>query len=361
MIAVDFFCGAGGLTRGLMNAGIPVAMGIDSDERCRKTYIENNRGASFLTADIRDLTFVEMRRRLGRVPPEELLFAGCAPCQPFSQQKKSGGDCTRGTLLGRFGEFVDEFRPGQVLIENVPGIARVPGFSTYRRFLKMLEDRGYEYADGVLDAKSYGVPQNRDRYVLIALLDSRPTLPPPTHGPDLQPYATVRDAIMTYPRIRAGKRHPEIPNHVSADISLINMERLRHTPRNGGDRRSWPTRLVLACHKKEYDGHTDVYGRMRWDKPAPALTGRCHSISNGRYGHPSQNRAISLREAASLQTFPDDYVFFGSNKHIALQIGNAVPVKLGEQIARHILALRNGIGSSRSSKARRHGRRTRRG
>ena len=341
MIAVDFFCGAGGLTRGLMNAGISVVMGVDSDERCRRTYIENNRGASFLTADIRDLTFSEIRRRLGRVPAAELLFAGCAPCQPFSQQKKSGGDCTRGTLLGRFGEFVEEFRPGQVLIENVPGIARVPGFSTYRRFVKMLLECGYKFADAVLDAKFYGVPQNRDRYVLIAMLEATPTLPRSTHGPGLVPFRTVRDAIDAYPRIRAGEQHPDVSNHVSADISSINMERLRHTPKNGGDRRSWPRNLVLACHKKEYDGHTDVYGRMWWDKPAPALTGRCHSISNGRYGHPSQNRAISLREAASLQSFPDDYVFFGSNKHIALQIGNAVPVKLAEEIGRHILSLRH--------------------
>jgi DNA (cytosine-5)-methyltransferase 1 len=128
------------------------------------------------------------------------------------------------------------------------------------------------------------------------------------------------------------------------------MARLRHTPQNGGDRRSWPTHLVLECHRSNYDGHSDVYGRMWWDKPAPALTGRCHSISNGRYGHPSQNRAISLREAASLQTFEDNYVFYGSNKHIALQIGNAVPVKLAEHVGRHILALRNSAIAPRISR-----------
>jgi DNA (cytosine-5)-methyltransferase 1 len=349
MIAVDFFCGAGGLTRGLMNVGISVTMGVDCDERCRTTFIRNNRGVSFLTADVRDLTSVEIRRRIGDVPAEELLFVGCAPCQPFSQQKKSGGDSTRVTLLGRFAQFVQEFRPGQVFIENVPGIARVPGFSTYRRFVRMLARCGYKYAEGVVDAKYYGVPQNRDRYVLIAMLDATPTLPPRTHGPGLAPFRTVRDAIHAYPRIRAGQQHPDTPNHTAAHISSINVERLRHTPKNGGDRRSWPAKLVLTCHKRNYDGHTDVYGRMWWHKPAPALTGRCHSISNGRYGHPSQNRAISLREAASLQTFPDDYVFFGSNKHIALQIGNAVPVKLGEAIGRHILSLRRQVNESKRS------------
>jgi len=153
------------------------------------------------------------------------------------------------------------------------------------------------------------------------------------------PYKTVRHVISHFPEIRAGEAHNEILNHVAASIMPINLERIRQTPHDGGGRHSWPRRLYLKCHKGSYAGHTDVYGRMYWDRPAPALTGRCSSISNGRYGHPTQDRAISLREAASLQSFPDEYVFWGSNKHVALQIGNAVPVKLAEVLGRHIGAL----------------------
>ncbi len=350
MIAVDFFCGAGGLTRGLLNSGVSVVLGLDSDDRCRQTYVRNNPSVSFLTVDVRDVRYQQILQYSKNVESDDLLFAGCAPCQPFSQQRKRSDKGPVGTLLGSFSEFVREFLPGQVFIENVPGIRRVPGYSTYRRFIRTLEDCGYEYEEGIVDAKSYGVPQNRRRYILIAMRGITPSLPPKICGPGLLPFRTVRETICQYPRIRAGQQHPSIANHVSADISAINMERLRCTPKNGGDRRSWPAHLVLECHSSDYHGHSDVYGRMWWDKPAPALTGRCHSISNGRYGHPSQDRAISLREAASLQTFDDEYVFYGSNKHIAIQIGNAVPVKLAEHVGRHILAIRNSASTPRRSR-----------
>lgn len=201
---------------------------------------------------------------------------------------------------------------------------------------------GYDIAEGVLDAKDFGVPQRRRRYVLIAVRGKPAKLPEPAFGPGLQDYVTVRDAISHYPPIRAGELNRLVPNHEAAAISEINLQRLMSTPHDGGDRRAWPPQLLLDCHKGDHDGHTDVYGRMRWDKPAPTLTGKCHSISNGRYGHPSQDRAISLREAASLQTFSDSYVFHGLKEHIARMIGNAVPVKFGEALGRHILSLRYG-------------------
>ena len=345
MIGVDFFCGAGGLTRGMLDAGVNVVLGVDIDDRCRESYVMNNSPAAFESLDIRDFDFDLVNSYIGEADNQELLFAGCAPCQPFSQQRKSGGRSSLGTLLGAFGKYVAHFRPGQVLIENVPGITRVLGNSTYKRFRKLLDDCEYNVVEKTVDAKKYGVPQNRRRFILIAMLDAKATFPNETHGPGLLPFETVEGAIRRFPRIVAGKRHPEIPNHVAASISEINMERLRYTHRNGGDRRYWPARLRLDCHKGDYSGHSDVYGRMFWKQPSPALTGRCHSISNGRYGHPSQNRAISLREAASLQTFDDDYVFFGSNKHIALQIGNAVPVRLAEIMARHIIAIRKSVVS----------------
>ncbi len=345
MIGVDYFCGAGGLSRGMLNAGINVALGIDVDARCRESYIYNNDPAEFETLDIRECDFDIVSSYIGNVNRDKLLFAGCAPCQPFSQQRKSGGLTNLGTLLGAFARFVEHFLPGQVFIENVPGIAKIGGFSTYKRFRRLLEDNGYSIEAGTVDAKKYGVPQTRRRFILIATRGVEASFPEETHGPGLLPFETVKNAIRRFPRIMAGQQDSSTANHVAAAISETNMDRLRHTPQNGGDRRDWPERLQLDCHKGDYSGHSDVYGRMWWKKPAPALTGRCNSISNGRYGHPSQNRAISLREAACLQTFGDEYVFYGSNKHIALQIGNAVPVKLAEVMARHIKRLRDSANS----------------
>jgi DNA (cytosine-5)-methyltransferase 1 len=337
----DFFCGAGGLTRGLCDSGIKVIAGFDSDEQCRLSYEKNNRGVKFIAKDIRDITVAELRKLAGVKSFRDMLFAGCAPCSPFSQQRKSEKRSRDATLLTEFGRIVERAKPGYVLIENVPGIANVPGYSTFRRFLRVLEVNGYKTKCAVLDAKGFGVPQNRRRLVLIAALRRRASLPRPRYGPGLRPYKTVRDAISHFPSVRAGKRHSKVKNHVAASITPINLKRLRSTPHDGGDRRSWPKALRLLCHGGDHTGHTDVYGRMSWDLPAPALTGRCHSISNGRYGHPTQNRAISLREAAALQSFRDTYKFFGSNKHIALQIGNAVPVRLAEELGKHLIQLRN--------------------
>jgi DNA (cytosine-5)-methyltransferase 1 len=341
MSAFDFFCGAGGLTRGLLDAGIRVIAGFDSDGKCKQSYESNNPGAMFVEAKIHKITLKDLKTYARGEPLNKMLFAACAPCQPFSKQIGHGENRYQAALLGEFGRLIEEALPGQILMENVPGIARIKGNSTFRRFLRMLERNGYQYEYGTLDAKRYGVPQNRRRIILIAMEGIKPTLPKPTHGPGYLPYGTVRNAISHFPPLKAGGADPEIPNHSAALITAINLERLRYTPRNGGDRRSWPKRLKLACHIGDYQGHTDVYGRMSWDAPAPTLTGRCISISNGRYGHPTQNRAISLREAAALQSFPDGYVFSGTRNHMALQIGNAVPVRLAEALGKQILILRN--------------------
>ena len=229
--------------------------------------------------------------------------------------------------------------PAYVLVENVPGIARVPSFSTFRRFCRMLDCNRYQRITQVVDAKHYGVAPPRRRLVLLAAHDRIPSLPAPTRGSARQPFRTLRQSIARFPPIPAGGDVPEIPNHVAAAVSALNLERLRSTPHDGGDRRSWPARLRLPCHSGAYSGHTDVYGRMFWDRPAPALTGRCCSVSNGRYGHPEQDRAISLREAAAIQSFPDQYRFFGTKTDIAQQVGNAVPVRLAECLGRHILSL----------------------
>jgi DNA (cytosine-5)-methyltransferase 1 len=340
MFALDFFCGAGGLTRGFLDAGVHVVAGIDVNVSYKRTYQENNRPAVFVHSDLRTIRAADLARYVAGIPREDVVFTGCAPCQPFSKQRREVSRAGS-TLLAHFGRLVHEFQPGFVLIENVPGLATVPGNSTYRRFLFGLETLGYQYADGRLDAKCFGVPQTRNRWVLIASRFSRPTLPEPTNGPALLPYETVRRAIAHYPTLEAGEESIALPNHRAARLSETNLRRMQATPINGGGRLAWPDDLVLDCHRGRYNGHSDVYGRMHWDMPAPALTCRCYSVSNGRYGHPEQDRGISLREAASLQSFPDDYIFYGrSQAEIGAQIGNAVPVRMAEALARKVLELR---------------------
>lgn len=200
----------------------------------------------------------------------------------------------------------------------------------------------------LLDAKHFGVPQTRRRWVVIASRLVKPSLPSRTHGPGIKPFASVRDAIARYPAVAAGEHSATVPNHRAANISPQNLRRLKATPLDGGGRMLWPEELVLDCHRGDYEGHSDVYGRMRWDAPAPTLTCKCYSISNGRYGHPEQHRAISLREAARLQSFEDRFVFYGaSQQDIGAQIGNAVPVRLAHRLAQTVLDLHRALGRAR--------------
>lgn len=347
MYALDFFCGAGGMTRGFLDAGIRVIAGLDNNAGCRRTYESNNRPAKFLACDLRDVRRRDLEGYLHDIPSDELVFAGCAPCQPFSKQRRTI-DSRGKTLLLDFGRLVGDFLPGYVVIENVPGIAKIPGNSAYHRFVRLLRHLGYALADGIVDAKYFGVPQTRRRWVVIASRLATPSLPSPTHGPDIRPFVTVREAIAHYPALAAGEQSVTVPNHRAANISPQNLQRLRATPSDGGGRIQWPDELVLECHRGEYDGHSDVYGRMRWDAPAPALTCKCYSISNGRYGHPEQHRAISLREAARLQSFDDRFVFYGiSQEDIGAQIGNAVPVRLACRLAQTVLDLHRPLRRAR--------------
>ncbi len=336
MIAVDLFCGAGGLTRGLRNVGIQVLLGVDVNEDYRKTYEANNGPAKFLSCDIRDLTGNQVTKLLPKHYSDELALVGCAPCQPFSAHRRNQASRNENRLLLEFERLIRELRPGWVFMENVPGLSKVPGYSAYRRFTRTLGLLGYKFEAQVVDAKKFGVPQTRRRFILLATRLGSISLPPATHGPKAIPYKTVRQAIGQLPSIKAGESYPKIPNHQAAEVTLVNLERLKHTPRNGGDRSAWPRKLILKCHSGS-KGHEDVYGRMRWDAPAPTLTCRCFSISNGRYGHPTQHRAISLREAALLQSFPKRFKFFGrSQRSIGEQIGNAVPVLLAEAVGRQL-------------------------
>jgi DNA (cytosine-5)-methyltransferase 1 len=339
IVAFDLFCGCGGVTYGLRKAGIRVAVGVDINPDCRLTYKLNNPGARFLASDLRKVSGHDLLTAAGKVPQGEyLMLAACAPCQPFSASRRTEVFTSERSILQQVSRLVRELRPDFLFLENVPGIKRVNGFSAFRRLLHTMEMLTYETTFKVIDAQSFGVPQTRKRLVLLASRRVPVCWPEVTHGngSGLAPLRTVRDAIRKYAPLRAGEGHPTIPNHVAASISERNMGRLRATPLNGGSRTDWPAELGLVCHET-HDGHTDVYGRLKWDTPAPTLTTRCTSISNGRYGHPEQDRAISVREAAALQSFDDDYVFYGNLKETTRQVGNSVPPIVAEQFGRAFL------------------------
>lgn len=358
MIAIDFFCGGGGMTRGLIDAGINVIAGIDSNPSCLDTYEKNNCN-QYYKCDICELTPEMLVKQFPRLKnADNVLLVGCAPCQPFSVLRRDEYDEDGNAiphkavnLLNEFGRFVKFIKPAHVMVENVPGL-KGKGSDVLDNFKLMLVDEGYQWDEKILYAKEYGVPQNRRRYVLIASRIFSPSIPIATHGngPDLLPFSTVRDAIANYPAIAAGQCHETVPNHCCAKLSKLLMQRIQVTPHNGGSRTDWPDALVLNCHKT-FKGHTDVYGRMKWDEPSPTLTVKCFSLSNGRFGHPEQDRAISLREAAALQTFPDNYIFYGSVQEIGKQIGNAVPVLLAKVMGEYILKEhKKNIGNYRKSK-----------
>lgn len=329
MRAVDLFCGAGGLTLGLRRAGWDVAGGVDLDAAAGLTYRRNNPGARFLAADLRCVSGRDVRALAGGARGRELLLAGCPPCRPFSKQRRAAAPAPVGeaALLGEFGRLVAELRPRAVLLENVPGLAAGAGAGVFREFLRVLRAGGWRGRHAVVNARDWGVPQHRRRCVLLASRGGRAALPAPAPGPP----ATVRSAIERFPPLAAGRGDASVPNHRAAGLSARNLRRLRATPPDGGGRRDWPPGLGLECHRGAR-GFSDVYGRMWWDRPAPTLTSRCNSLSNGRFGHPEQHRAVSLREAAALQSFPDDYEFFGSQSRVARWIGNAVPVALAEAL-----------------------------
>ena len=337
--AIDLFCGAGGLTRGLLDAGIDVVAGIDIDPCVGQTYEANNSPSRFFQRDVRQIDPCELLE-IGAVRDKAgLILAGCAPCRAFSKHQRNGRSSgPDATLLTAFGKVVAAIRPGWVLVENVPGLAQVQGYSTHRRFLGLLVSLGYRISQGVLNACHHGVPQYRRRYVMLACRKAVPSLPEPRFGPGRKPFETVRRWIAHYPELEAGEAHPAVPNHVASSLSEMNLVRLRATPKDGGDRTAWPPALELPCHRGRSSSFSDAYGRMWWNRFASTLTGRCNSLSNGRFGHPEQHRAISLREAASLQTFPDHYVFYGPHSHVARHIGNAVPVLLAEALGRQVLA-----------------------
>jgi DNA (cytosine-5)-methyltransferase 1 len=326
---VDFFSGCGGTSCGFKSSGLRILAGLDIDADAAATFQHNFPEADFLLGDVRGMNVDVLKPIIGerKLP---LLFAGCAPCQPFSRQNKTTSRTDpRRSLLKEFARFVEAWLPEYVFIENVPGMQKAKRGGPLESFQRTLRKLGYYLETGVVPALWYGVPQTRERLVLVASRLAPISIPDPTHGieENQKPYSTVKDWIDNLPPISAGECHPDDPDHISAALSAVNLQRIQVTP-EGGDRRAWPKNLWLDCHK-EYGGHTDVYGRLAWDRPAAGLTTRCISYSNGRFGHPDQHRAISVREAACLQTFPRNYRFSGKLGARAKQIGNALCVACG--------------------------------
>lgn len=351
MIVIDFFCGCGGASEGLRQAGFDIELGIDNDPQASETYRANFPKADFIFDDVRNVTVEKVVNSIAFKSADGVLLSACAPCQPFSQQNKfKNENDERISLLDEIHRFVSTLLPEYIMLENVPGIQKIDGFqdSPFTRFTALLDKLNYKYVYFVANAEKYGVPQRRKRFVLLASLRGPISIPEPTHDTENSPVKTVRDFIMNYPKLDSGEIDKHDSLHRAAILNELNLRRIKHTP-EGGDRRDWPNELINECHKN-YSGHTDTYGRMSWDKPAPTLTTKCNSYSNGRFGHPdiSQNRAISIREASRLQTFPDDYLFKGAINSMAKQIGNAVPCELARQFGLHFIKHHN-ISKERDS------------
>lgn len=334
--AIDLFCGAGGLTNGLEKAGIDVRMGVDIDEACGFAYEANN-NANFLLKSVEELT--------GRYLDQFLwgsryrLLAGCAPCQPFSTYRQKAGrpPDSRWGLLNHFSRLVRELQPDLVTMENVPRLAEQDIFA---EFVHDLRRQGFSVYFNTVNCADYGVPQMRHRLVLLASRLGDIEMIAPVRGPER--YRTVRQAIGSLPPIGAGEIDGHDPLHQACGLSPTNMERIKaSTP--GGTWRDWEESLIAECHRRSTGkSYPSVYGRMSWDEPSPTMTTQFYGFGSGRFGHPEQHRAISLREGAILQSFPRSYKFVPPGapiyrKSIGRLIGNAVPVKLGQAIGRSIV------------------------
>ena len=332
---IDLFCGVGALSHGFLLEGYSITCGYDIDERCRYPF-ESNNDAPFLRADVAAINATELAAEFHKSLPRVLV--GCAPCQPFSLYSQ-GRDDPKWQLLEDFGRLAVSVEPDVLSMENVPQLLRFKGGAAFDGFVNTLTDGGYAVRWMIAECPEFGVPQARSRLVLIASKHGEPELPQPTHLP--HEYVTVYDAIGHMPELEAGGVDHEDALHRASRISPLNLRRIRSsTP--GGTWRDWDESLITACHQRDTGkGYGSVYGRMRWDKPAPTITTQFYGFGNGRFGHPDQDRALSLREGAILQTFPQNYTFVRQGdsvtfKELGRMIGNAVPITLARAIAKAI-------------------------
>jgi DNA (cytosine-5)-methyltransferase 1 len=332
---VDLFCGVGSLSHGLRAVGFDIVAGYDIDARCKHAFEANN-DAAFHARDVAKLTAKEIKSHFsGSVPS---ILAGCAPCQPFSTYKQRYDEDPQWSLVTKFAKLAVEVNPDFVTMENVPALLRYRDGKVFKEFCKLLTDAGYKLNWSIAKCEDFGIPQSRKRLVVIASRHGVPKQLNPTHTAAL----SVREAIEKLPALRAGESDPRDSLHVAATLSDLNLRRIRAS-KPGGTWRDWPKRLRAPCHQKASGkSYPGVYARMAWDRPSPTMTTQCFGYGNGRFGHPEQDRAISLREAAILQSFPPNYRFLPDNekpsfKEVGRWIGNAVPVNLASAIGQVII------------------------
>lgn len=334
--AIDLFSGCGGLTQGLKDAGFKVAAAVELNKLASDTFLENHPEVCLLNEDIRKIDIKALRKQLKLKKGELDLLAGCPPCQGFStlrtNRKTVSVDDDRNNLMFELIKFVQEFAPKCIMMENVPGLAKGKRIT---KFVDQLQSFGYIVNFSVLNVSDYGVPQRRNRFILLA---SRTAKIDFAQKADAKVY--VRDVLKNLEKPH--KSNDPAHNHGEARSPKV-QEIISLIPKNGGSRSSLPKRLWFDCHLRIDSGFNDVYGRMKWDDFAPTITGGCVSPSKGRFLHPSQNRTITLREAALLQTFPKNYFFSleGGKQKAALMIGNALPPEFirrqADQIKKHLV------------------------
>ena len=328
---VDLFCGVGGLTCGLKKSGLNVVAGLDNDSTCEFAYTENN-STKFICADVSEYPSEKIDSLFKGA--EIKILVGCAPCQTFSKQTNKYKDRIydkKWTLLKSFAEHIKNIQPDVVSMENVPELIK---FDIFNEFKSCLDELEYKVNYNIVDCSKYGLPQKRRRLVLLASkFGDIHLLPPDCLGEK----RTVRDVIGKLPQLENGKSDQKDPLHRCAGLTDINLKRIRQS-KPGGTWKDWDKSLILKCHQKESGrSYSSVYGRMKWDEPSPTMTTQFYSLGTGRFGHPEQDRALSLREGALLQTFPEDYKFFQNVENMSIgtisrHIGNAVPVDLGKII-----------------------------
>jgi len=327
--AVDLFSGCGGLSLGLKRAGFIVAAAVEIDSLAAQTYRSNHREAVLIESDIRKITGRRIREVTGLTKGELDLLSGCPPCQGFSRIRRHGGRDPRNDLLFEFLRIVRALRPKVVLLENVPGMAKDKRFFS---FIERLEACDYSCKWGVLDAADFGVPQRRKRLIVIGSRVGTIELP---RKSVTQRRQTIRDYIGA---LKAPAKSKDRLHRMHLNCTPRIKQLIANIPVDGGSRISLGKKNQLACHKKT-DGFRDVYGRMKWDDVSPTLTGGCFNPSKGRFLHPKQNRPISMREAAILQTFPQSYRFPANRglANIARLIGDALPPVFAQRQAEHLI------------------------
>ena len=351
--AVDLFCGAGGLSTGLKKSGFRLCLGVDIDEKALKTYKCNLKRTKVLKEDIKKVTGEKITELTGIQKHDNFLLAGCPPCQGFSNLGKRDASDEKNELVFEYIRIINELEPSFILMENVPGMSTGVGKEIFKKVVKKLEE-SYHVEYDTLNAADFGVPQIRKRLVLHGIRndvysnlglneEKQKLLPLPTYSKEkrkgYKSWVTVRKAILDLPILEAGDSYDDgiIKNHKARSLSETNIERLQEIRLHGGNREMISKDLQLECHKKENVSYTDTYGIINPDKPAPTITSGCTIISKGRYCHPTQNRGLSIREAARLQSFDDKFEFLGNMGEMSLQIGNAVPPKLAEASGKVII------------------------